>query len=193
MPKKKDPSPKKPVSKKTKEKKVKLPKDFGKISDPDIIYTSKEIKVDPPSNEENIFPHSSRNKMGRPLKINECKEEIIESLRKGAPIKDAIAGFIHKCTYIDWLTKGKEDLDNNIKSDYSDFSIRTEEAQKEYRDQLRATIEMHSAKDWKAASWLLERSDPENYVAKQKVDVTTNGENVNFYIPSNQREEDEDE
>jgi len=176
---------------KKKKEKADLPKDFGKVILPVIeraIETKKALgemgKVQPPKKK-------TGRSVGRPLKISECKDEIIEAFRRGAPMKDAIAGLIHKCTFIDWINKGKEDINNNIQSVYSEFSIKIDIAQKEYRNQLRATIEMHSVKDWKAASWLLERSDPENYTSQQKVDVTSGGEKVQpFFLPL--KEEDDE-
>lgn len=111
------------------------------------------------------------NPSGAKCKIHSVSEEIIERTGMGCTIKDRIAGLINRSTYLDWIAAGDLDLLNNIDNEFSQFSCGIRVAEKRFRDHLRESIKCHGLNDWKASAWLLERSDPESYKLKDKVDV----------------------
>lgn len=113
----------------------------------------------------------AKNKGGAKSKFDDFHEEIISRSRLGSTKKDRVAGLIHDTTYDEWINAGNEDLRNGLTTQYSEFSLRIRAAENEFRESLRASIKMAAAEDWKAATWLLERSDPDSYKLKDKVDV----------------------
>lgn len=113
----------------------------------------------------------TNSRAGAKSKFQKINKEIIERTRQGASIKDRYYGLIHSSTFYEWYNTGLVDLQNNLLTEYSEFSRLLNKAEQEYRDTLRKLIESHTINDWKAASWLLERSDPENYSLKQKMEV----------------------
>lgn len=108
---------------------------------------------------------------GAKSKFDLVNLEIIERTRGGASKKDRIGGLIALITYTEWLQAGELDLSQGIHSQYSLFSINIKEAENKYRQKLRNLIEQHAQNDHKAATWLLERSDPETYKLRDKMDV----------------------
>lgn len=108
---------------------------------------------------------------GARSKFDEVNEEIIKRTKEGLSKKDRIAGLIHDTTYQEWTNAGEKDLRNGIESQFSIFSFKLRMAEKDYRQSLIDCIKSHAPNDWKAAHWLLERSDPETYKLRDKMDV----------------------
>lgn len=134
--------------------------------------TSKKTVVKPEIIKRRLYVKpESKNKGGAPCKFDQFNEEIITRTRAGSSKKDRIGGLIHDNTYIQWTKAGEEDLRAGILSQYSEFLLKIRQAENEFRDQLRALIKEHAPNDWKAAAWLLERSDPESYKLRDKMDV----------------------
>ena len=123
---------------------------------------------------------------GTPPKILQFAEEIIKNIRSGLPTKHAVAGMIDITTFQDWYNQGSQERIDGVESHYSLFSYNVDKAKKEYIDKLKSIIEDHAPADWKAASWLLERRDKENYNLTHKVDVTSKGESIAkpLFMPS---------
>lgn len=134
--------------------------------------------------ERRLYAKKNSNR-GAKSKFDLWNEEIIIRTLNGCSLKDRLGGLIVESTYWEWFKAGESDLVNGIESKYSVFSSRVKESEKIFRDSLRNSIKRHSENDWKAASWLLERSDPESYKLKDKVDVTSNGETlgVPLFLP----------
>lgn len=89
-----------------------------------------------------------------------------EAVRYGSKIKHACqyAG-INVSTYYTWrrrALKGEEP--------YATFLRGIEQAQGEFVTRNLEAIHAHTAIDWKAAAWLLERSYPEQYAMRQYVE-----------------------
>lgn len=117
-----------------------------------------------------LYTDSDR-KDGAKSKIDGLSPEIIERTRRGLSKKDRIAGLIHHSTYIEWFEAGQQDLIAGINTQFSEFSKKIAQAEKEFRDGLLEHVKNQAPNDWKAATWLLERSDPDSYKLKDKVDV----------------------
>lgn len=124
----------------------------------------------PPIIKRRLYTKNDTN-LGAPSKFDLVNEEIIDRTRCGASKKDRIGGLIHDVTYNEWLSAGDEDLKNEINSQFSKFSLNIRAAENEYRVKLRKLIEQHAENDHRAATWLLERSDPDTYKLRDKMDV----------------------
>lgn len=149
------------------------------------IAQNKKIRV----MKKRLYKKTNSN-AGAKSKLEKHQKEIIQRTREGASIKDRCGGLITTPTYYEWFNTGVSDFSNNINNQYSNFSCKIVEAEKEYREILRSLIKSHSINDWKAASWLLERSDPETYNLKQKMEVKQELEVTQkslLEIPDNER------
>lgn len=124
--------------------------------------------------------------IGQPPKIVQCGDEIIANIADGMSVSHAIIGHIASSTYHEWYNQGHIHINEGVESIYSEFSSKVDAAKAQYIRKLRGIIEDHAPADWKAASWLLERKDPDGFSLKQKVDVTSNGETITkpLFMPS---------
>lgn len=98
---------------------------------------------------------------------NEKVEKILRMIAAGAPAKTACAACgVPNRTFTDWKAKGRKGLEP-----YATFLDRVEEARAIHLDIMSGAV-YHAARagDWKAAAWVLERRDPENYGKKEKVE-----------------------
>jgi hypothetical protein len=93
------------------------------------------------------------------MKYDEVHVELlIEALQKGATINGACAvGGITRKTYEVW------------KKTHPEFTEKIEFAIEKWRNLNAKIIQKAALTDWKAAAWLLERRDPENYGRREKV------------------------
>lgn len=130
-------------------------------------------------------------KMGRPtMQVKEIVPYLCDAFEMGCTMKDAIAGIMSKPTYLDYYHRGEEDVSNGIDSDFSYFFNEINKANRKYRDSLRSMIKKAAPDDWRAANWLLERSDPDTYNLKQKVEATQTVEvsqKAMIELPQNER------
>lgn len=117
------------------------------------------------------YQRKREKKVGARPKIGLYSPEIIKRRMAGLTIKDSIAGLINESTYFAWYNVGLEDLNNDIESEYSEFCKLIDNAVKKFKETLVNSIKKHSKDDWRAASWLLERAEPDHYHLKQKVDM----------------------
>lgn len=117
-----------------------------------------------------LYTNSDR-KDGARSKFEQFNKEIIRRTKDGSSIRDRIAGMIVHSTYSEWFNAGIKDIKDNIESQYSEFSKKVLQAEHEYRKELISYIKSYGPQDWKAASWLLERSDPDTYKLRDKMDV----------------------
>lgn len=108
---------------------------------------------------------------GARSKLDQFQDEIIKRTREGSSKKDRVAGLICDKTYNEWINTGDTDISEGIQSQYSQFCFKIRESENEFRETLRVSIKTHAADDWKAAAWLLERSDPDSYKLKDKMEV----------------------
>jgi|GEM_PF-5395785 len=117
-----------------------------------------------------LYAKTNKNSGAR-SKFDKYAVEIIRRAKDGASNKDRIAGMIAECTYWEWFNEGIKDIESNIDTQYSEFSRNVLKADYEYREKLRIYIKNYAATDYKAAVWLLERSDPDTYKLRDKLEV----------------------
>ena len=91
----------------------------------------------------------------------EVVEKILDRVRAGVPRKYAwaAAGISHE-TFYNWIEK------------YVDFVEALTKAEADAVARNAALVERHALKDWKAASWWLERRAPEEFGRQEKIEVT---------------------
>jgi len=150
----------------------------------------KKAEVDPNKQIKRKLYAKTDSNAGSKSKFHLVYQEIIDRVRFGFSLKDRIAGLINSATYYEWLNAGEEDLNQNLNTQFSEFSSKIREAEKDYRKTLLISIKAQALDDWKAATWLLERSDPETYKLKDKVDMNQTVEisqKAILEIPDNER------
>lgn len=108
---------------------------------------------------------------GAKSKFDSVKDEVLKRILEGSSVKDRCGGLISAETYYQWISIGNKDKLEGLVTIYSEFSDNIKECEREYRQTLINSIKSHAPKDWKAMSWLLERSDPETYKLKDKVEM----------------------
>lgn len=121
----------------------------------------------------------SVNPVGRPKVPEEKRKIILDSLRKGNTKKDScLAAGITQTTFSEWMVKASDYREKGIENEYTEFSLQVDEAMAEARRFVQECWQKHIPNDWRAGMAYLERTDPENWTIKQKVDVTSNGQTV---------------
>jgi hypothetical protein len=110
---------------------------------------------------------------GRKLKLNrEMIEKAYELAKEG--MTDSIIfpqlGMSHD-TFYKYMRIAEEDESEGRKTLYTEFAEAIKKGRSEARDKLVRRIEFASRQNWTAAAWLLERTSPEEFALKQKVDA----------------------
>ncbi len=106
---------------------------------------------------------------GRPSKYTpEVVERICYSLSQGNTRTTAVtcAG-VAMSTFHEWL------------NDFSDFSEAIKRAEEQAVEHYVNVIHTASTQTWQAAAWYLERRRKEDFGKQDKVDITTNGKDIN--------------
>ena len=124
---------------------------------------------------------------GRPpgnTKSDEVVALILDSIRQGVPIKHACStfGVSEDCFHL-WKNDGKTAKELHAKGEQLAkrqtwclrFLGQLEAAKSDFVDQGVKLIRKAAKKDWKAASWLLTRRDPEHFAEKQEIAHTGAG------------------
>lgn len=112
-------------------------------------------------------------KPGRPSKLTEDRtKRITDAIQIGAyPEHAARAAGIAPSTYYDWMAKGEEGYEG-----FAEFSeaVKEAKAQAEIND---LAVITKAARDghWQAAAWKRERSDPEHWGRRERVEHTGKG------------------
>lgn len=124
---------------------------------------------------------------GRPpgnTKSDAIVAEILNSVRKGVPIKHACAAFcVSYATWHDWKTEGAAAREAVAKGEKLgrranwclNFLLQYEAAMSDFVDDAVKIVNKAAKKDWKAASWLLKCRDHDNFREKQEIEHTGSG------------------
>ena len=108
-------------------------------------------------------------KPGRPSKLTpQRKDKILAAVRCGASFKTACgAAGIHESTFYRWQERGAE---QDAPSEYREFCEDLTHAEEE-GNAARVALIMRAAKtDWRAAAWLLERTNPDRWSMRYKIE-----------------------
>jgi hypothetical protein len=89
---------------------------------------------------------------------------ICEALKLGLSIRAACdSAGINQSSYFEWRSRADEG------PPYSEFSEETTRARRAGRMSLVKTVRTAAQSDWRAATWMLERMDPDNFSRRTEV------------------------
>lgn len=123
-------------------------------------------------------PHGRRSSTFRP----EIADAIVEAVRRGAYRSTAAAAVgVPSSTLAGWIKRGALDLSMAQEaieagmtvrlSEFADFVLRLSAAEARYEIDLTALIDAHGLNDWRALAWRLERTRPDRYGRRDRLQV----------------------
>jgi hypothetical protein len=112
---------------------------------------------------------------GRPSSLTEETTQAIikRILNLGSYADASIAAGINVTTFQNWMAKGRADYDRDRASDYRDFFLRVEQANRNVKAILQGRVYAGSQRDPKLALKILERRWPDEWGLKIKVEDQT--------------------
>jgi hypothetical protein len=104
----------------------------------------------------------AKQKTGRRSKLTpERRKQIVSAVAAGVPVKYASAkAGVTDATVWRWIQRGRAE-ERGI---YAEFAAAMEQAQAESISALVAQVTVAAQKDWRAASWLLTRRAPDQFM-----------------------------
>jgi Homeodomain-like domain-containing protein len=108
---------------------------------------------------------------GRPSSLTEeTVADIVRMLERGAYLTHAAAAVgVDRRTLYRWLEQGGADVSAGKRSEEADFFHRVGQARARGRVAMCQVIDDAAKRDWRAAAWMLERTDPELFGEKIEV------------------------
>lgn len=107
-------------------------------------------------------------KVGRRPKLTPEIQERICNLLKLGNYKETAArasGIAVSTLYL-WMDKGRQDVEAEIESAYSEFLEAIESAEADGEAGLLLKVRSAANESWQAAAWMLERKSPERYARR---------------------------
>lgn len=113
---------------------------------------------------------------GRPSKLTDALQaQLCDHVDKCNSLEDAAALCgLERSTVFRWMQKGRE----QSRGRYRDFFNAIEAAKAGRRKKFAATMLTHGFKHWQALAWLAERTDPERFGLRIKVQVNEELERI---------------
>jgi len=113
--------------------------------------------------------------VGRPSKFTkEIRDAIIDAISHRVPYEYAAEGNgIAEVTLYDWINTGKNDMANNVESEYADFSKAIKRAEMT-KIRQHSDIISERPERWQADAWLLERRYAKHYGANSQLNELQN-------------------
>jgi hypothetical protein len=142
-----------------------------------------------------MTPAILANPGGRPSEIDEAGPKIISYIRKGNTYEcSAGCARVTYNTFNSWIRKGKEDRENGNKdSKYLKFLCDVEQAETEAELEVVNYWRNELPGNWQACKEFLARRNPDKWAARDRMDVTSNGETVGkaVFLPMKKTEDNE--
>lgn len=180
--------------KKTKEKIKKKPANRRNFKEKTLLKKidaeEKGVKLEPKTHDYAI--KFEKNKGGRPSALEDAAPRILESLRNGNTYECACGvSRISYNTFNGWMRKAKEELEQGLDTKYTRFFCDVQEAERACEEEVLALWKKEMPSNWQACKEYLSRRHHKDWGAKDRVDVTSNGETVGktFYLPMKDEEE----
>lgn len=109
---------------------------------------------------------------GRPSSLtDETVDDIVRMLERGAYLTHASAAVgVDRRTLYRWLEQGGKDLAEGRNTDEAKFHARVAQARAKGKVAMCQVIDDAAKRDWRAAAWMLERTDPELF--GEKIEMT---------------------
>jgi transposase len=120
-------------------------------------------------------------RLGRPTKLTpELQQAIVDAMRKGMPMNKAAAlAGISEFMVCEWVRRGEDrDTDRGYHERYAKFAQAIKTARAEHQRDMVEVIKgsaqgtPEKPGQWQAAAWLLERTDPDEYGMRARMDVS---------------------
>lgn len=140
----------------------------------------KKAVSDKPKKTRVKTPAMIANPGGRPSDFDKAAPKIIASIRAGNTYECASAcARVTYQTFCNWMRQGKEDIELGLTdSKFFRFFYDVEEAEMLMEQDCVRAWQNFVPQNWQAARDFLSRRNPDKWSAKDKVDVTSNGESV---------------
>jgi hypothetical protein len=109
--------------------------------------------------------------MGRPTLCNEeIAEQVAALIRQYGFVKTVLMHLgLHPSIHYEWMSKGEDDAANGVDSCFSVYADTIKKALAAFQfgnqDRIRT-----GSQGWQSSAWMLERSDPEQFALRQKVE-----------------------
>lgn len=142
--------------------------------------TRSKAVSDAPKKKRIKTPAMIENPGGRPSEFDEAAPKIIGFIRGGNTYEcSAACARVTYHTFNNWMKQGKEDAENGIEdSKFFKFFKDVEAAEMEAEEEVVRAWRNFIPTNWQAGRDFLARRNPDKWSAKDKVDVTSNGESV---------------
>ncbi len=110
---------------------------------------------------------------GRPSVLNpETVARLAQLVEVCNSIEDSAGALgLHRATVFNWLKQGREDGREGRQTPHRDFFDAIERAKAKRRLNFSTRLTHHGLKDWKALAWLAERTDPQRFGLRVRVQV----------------------
>lgn len=115
----------------------------------------------------------ARRKIGRPTKLNgDLVDHILNTVAHGSTFHAAAqSAGVNRTTLVAWRERGEADLDAGKDTVFARLADGLPRARARGEASLVDTIRAHATLDWRAAAWLLERRNPEDWAKRDSLDV----------------------
>lgn len=144
-----------------------------------------------------ITPKVLANPGGRPSDFDEAAPKIIAYIRKGNTYECAAGcSRVSYATFNNWMNQGKEDIaEGNLNSKFVQFFYDVQQAETEAEEEAVNLWRTELPGNWQACKEFLARRNPDKWGAKDRVDLTSNGETVGkpIFLPLKKNAETEEE
>ena len=113
----------------------------------------------------------------------EIGDEICGHIKRGNFVEVAagLAGISKECLY-SWLKKGKQDRRRGESSQYLEFLEKFEKAGAFAEGRFVSIIAKAAEDQWTAAAWWLERTKPQRWGKKDKIEHTGQAQNLHIEL-----------
>ena len=118
-------------------------------------------------------------KLGRPSQLTpKLKKDFLDAIAAGSHYEPACAYVgISYTTFREWMQRGQgEHKTRKANQEYADFAEAVQYAEAKGEISAIAAIRGATKKEWRAASWLLERRHPDRWTTTQKLQVQLEAE-----------------
>lgn len=107
----------------------------------------------------------------------ERRDEFLRHIASGTTIRDACAmAGIGEASYYRWMETGEADAERDRDTPYRKFRVAVEQARCEARVTALQHIRDAMPKNWRAAAWYLERTQPEEWGKPDRYEIKHSGD-----------------
>ncbi len=118
--------------------------------------------------QEPSLGHNARMAGRETLLTPEVHDHVVKAVRAGNYLCVAAQSVgVHPATLLTWMRKGKQEEDGI----YRDFRSAVKKAQAESELRALKVIEQQAKKNWTAAAWWLERTRPDRWALRDRIEM----------------------